>query len=192
MATRQQGLEQTMEDAIAATTQALAAGRPLLVCGNGGSAADAEHTVGELVGRFLHERRALRAICLAANSAVLTAWSNDYSFETVFSRQVEAYGEPGGILFAISTSGNSKNVVAALEVARGLQMTNIGLTGENGGRMAAFCDHLLTVPSSFTPAIQQVHLCLYHYFCAGLEAALIARAEANSPSATLEPRAQSK
>src|SRR6266568_4428283 len=134
LATRQEGFERTMEAAIAATARALAAGRPLLVCGNGGSAADAEHIVGELVGRFLKDRPALKAFCLASNAAVLTAWSNDYSFETVFSRQVEAYGEPGGILFAISTSGNSRNVIAALKTARSLPMTNIGLTGAGGGQ----------------------------------------------------------
>lgn len=180
-ATRDQGLDAVMNQAIAATAEALAAGRALLVCGNGGSAADAQHIVGELVGRFLQERRALKAICLAADPAVLTAWSNDYSFDTVFSRQVEAYGEPGGILFAISTSGNSRNVVAALETARARQMITIGLTGAGGGRMAALCDYLLAAPSTFTPAIQQVHLCLYHYFCAGLESALTASPSELSP-----------
>jgi D-sedoheptulose 7-phosphate isomerase len=168
-ATRGQGLGPIMDQAVTATARALAAGRPLLACGNGGSAADAEHIVGELVGRFLRERSAMKAICLSANPAVLTALSNDYSFDTVFSRQVEAYGEPGGILLAISTSGNSPNIIAALEAARALRMINIGLTGAGGGKMAALCDFLLAVPSSFTPAIQQVHLCLYHYFCAALE-----------------------
>jgi len=107
-----------MDEAIAVTARALAAGRPLLVCGNGGSAADSQHIVGELVARFLRERRALKAICLASNPAVLTAWSNDYSYETVFARQVEAYGEPGGVLLGLSTSGNSPNVVRAFEAAR--------------------------------------------------------------------------
>ena len=173
VATRRQGLDPIMDQAVAATARALAAGRPLLVCGNGGSAADAQHMVGELVGRFLRDRPAMRAICLAANSAVLTAWSNDYSFDTVFSRQVEAYGEPGGVLFAISTSGNSRNVIGALEAARAVRMTTIGLTGAGGGKMAALCDFLFAVPSSFTPAIQQVHLCLYHYFCAALEEQIV-------------------
>lgn len=170
--TRDVGLDRPMQDAIAASANALRSGLPLLVCGNGGSAADAQHIVGELVGRFLAERRALKAICLASDPAVLTAWSNDYSFETVFSRQVEAYGEPGAVLMGISTSGNSRNVVLALEAARGIGMGTIGLTGAGGGKMAPLCDHLLAVPSSFTPAVQQVHLCLYHYFCAGLESAL--------------------
>jgi len=170
--TRAQGLTPAMDAAIAATAAALAAGRPLLACGNGGSAADAQHIVGELVGRFLRERRALRAICLSSNLAVVTAWANDYSYDTVFSRQVEAHAEPGGVLLALSTSGNSRNVVKALETARAAGMTTIGLTGEGGGAMAPLCDHLFAVPSRYTPAIQQVHQCLYHCFCAGVEAAL--------------------
>lgn len=171
-ATRAAGLAPAMEAAVVATAAALQAGRPLLVCGNGGSAADAQHIVGEMVGRFLKERRAFRAICLSSNSAVLTAWANDYSYETVFSRQVEAYAEPGGVLLGLSTSGNSKNVVNALAAARAAGMITIGLTGEGGGAMAPLCDHLFAVPSRSTPAIQQVHLCLYHCYCAGVEAAL--------------------
>ncbi len=173
-ATRAHGLDGVMTEAVAATAVALRAGRPLLVCGNGGSAADAQHIVGEMVGRFLKERRALKAICLASNPAVLTAWSNDYNYDTVFARQVEAYGEQGGVLLGLSTSGNSKNVVLALEAARELGMVTIGLTGEGGGRMAGLCDHLLAVPSRFTPAIQQVHLALYHCYCAAVEEAVLA------------------
>jgi D-sedoheptulose 7-phosphate isomerase len=171
-ATRALALDAAMDAAVAATATALGANRPLLVCGNGGSAADASHIVGEMVGRFLKERRALKAICLASNNAVLTAWSNDYSFETVFARQVEAYAEPGAVLLGISTSGNSKNVVLALEAAKARGMVTVGMTGEGGGRMAPLCDHLFAVPSRSTPAIQQVHLCLYHHFCASVEAAL--------------------
>ena len=171
-ATRASTMAPAMNAAIAATAAALRAGRPLLVCGNGGSAADAQHIVGEMVGRFLKERRALRAICLSSNPVVLTAWANDYSFETVFSRQVEAYAEPGGVLLGLSTSGNSKNVINALEAARAAGMVTIGMTGEAGGAMAPWCDHLFAVPSRSTPAIQQVHLCLYHCYCAGVEAAL--------------------
>lgn len=171
-ATRGLNVGSAMAAAVAATVEALRAGRPLLVCGNGGSAADAQHIVGEMVGRFLKERRALRAICLSSNPAVLTAWANDYSYETVFSRQVEAYAEPGAVLLGLSTSGNSKNVVKALEAARAAGMVTIGLTGEGGGAMAPLCDHLFAVPSRLTPAIQQVHLCLYHYYCAAVEAAL--------------------
>jgi D-sedoheptulose 7-phosphate isomerase len=171
--TRAAGLDAVMDRAVAATAAALRADRPLLVCGNGGSAADAQHIVGELVGRFLKERRALRAICLSSNPAVLTAWSNDYGYDTVFSRQVEAYGQEGGVLLGLSTSGNSPNVVLALEAARARGMTTIGMTGRGGGRMAPLCDHLLAVPGTATPAVQQVHLCLYHCFCAAVEEAVL-------------------
>lgn len=161
-----------VEAAVAAVTAALGANKALLVCGNGGSASDAQHITGELVGRFLKERRGLKAICLSSNPAVLTAWSNDYSYDTVFSRQTEAYGEPGGVILGISTSGNSRNVIAAFEVARGLGMTTIAMTGEGGGKMAAVSDILLDVPSRSTPLIQQVHICLYHYLCEQVEARL--------------------
>ena len=169
--TRKAGLETAMEGAVAATVRAVSAGKPLLVCGNGGSASDAEHIVGELVGRFLKNRRALNAICLSSNAAVLTAWSNDFAYDDVFARQVEAHGAPGAVLLGLSTSGNSPNVVRALERARAMGMATIGMTGEGGGRMAALCDHLLAVPSRFTPAVQQVHLALYHYYCASVEEA---------------------
>jgi D-sedoheptulose 7-phosphate isomerase len=161
--------EATMQAAIDACVTSLKNNRPILICGNGGSAADAMHIAGELIGRFLKERRALKCICLADNLAVLTAWSNDYSYDTVFARQVEAYGEPGGTIIGLSTSGNSKNVVAAFEQAKSLDMTTIGLTGEGGGAMATTTNHLLTVPSRSTPLIQQVHICLYHYLCAQIE-----------------------
>lgn len=159
----------TVEKAAETVAAALREDRPFLVCGNGGSAADAMHITGELVGRFLRQRRALNAICLSSNPAVLTAWSNDEDFATVFSRQVEAHGRHGGAILGISTSGNSANVVHALAVARRMGMTAIGLTGEGGGAMAAECDILLDAPSRHTPVIQQVHICLYHYLCQRIE-----------------------
>lgn len=161
-----------VEAAVDAVATALGANKALLVCGNGGSASDAMHITGELVGRFLKERRGLKAICLSSNAAVLTAWSNDYSYDTVFSRQTEAYGEPGGVLLGLSTSGNSRNVIAAFEVAKSLGMTTIAMTGEGGGKMAGLSDILLDVPSRSTPLIQQVHICLYHYLCEQVEAQL--------------------
>ncbi|MFT3975871.1 MAG: SIS domain-containing protein [Sphingomonas bacterium] len=160
------------EVAIDAIVRALAAGKPMLVCGNGGSASDAMHIAGELVGRFLKERKALNCICLSSNPSVLTAWANDYSYETVFSRQVEAYARAGGVVLGISTSGNSGNVVEAFRVARELGMTTIGLTGEGGGKMAEFTNILVDAPSRSTPLIQQVHICLYHYICEQVEARL--------------------
>lgn len=158
-----------MEGAVDAILAALKAGKPFLVCGNGGSASDAMHITGELVGRFLKERRALRTICLSDNPAVLTAWSNDYSYETVFSRQVEAYGEPGAVILGLSTSGGSKNVIAAFQQARKMGMKTIALTGEGGGELGRHADYLLAAPSRCTPLIQQVHICLYHYLCGQVE-----------------------
>jgi D-sedoheptulose 7-phosphate isomerase len=158
--------------AIDAIATVLEAGRPLLVAGNGGSAADAMHITGELVGRFLKERRALNCICLSSNPAVLTAWANDYSYDTVFSRQVEAYGVKGGAIIGISTSGNSKNIIEAFNVAREMGVTTIALTGEGGGKLAQLSDILIDVPNRSTPLIQQVHLCLYHYICEQVEARL--------------------
>lgn len=159
-----------LEPAARLIAQALKADKPLLVCGNGGSAADAQHITGELVGRFLKERQALRCICLSDNPAVLTALGNDYGYATVFARQVEAYGQAGGAVLGLSTSGNSENVVAAFEKARSLGMTTIALTGQGGGKLAALSDILIDVPSSHTPDIQQVHLCLYHFLCERIEA----------------------
>jgi D-sedoheptulose 7-phosphate isomerase len=158
-----------MDAAIDCIVAALSSGQPLLVCGNGGSAADAMHITGELVARFLKDRRAFRVICLSDNPVVLTAWSNDCSYETVFARQVEAYGGEGAVLLGLSTSGTSRNVVAAFQQARRMGMRTIALTGEGGGTLAPLTDFLFAVPSRHTPLIQQVHLCLYHYLCEHVE-----------------------
>lgn len=160
-----------VEEAIAAIVAALSDGKPLLVCGNGGSASDAMHITGELVGRFLKERKAINCICLSSNTAVLTAWANDYSYDSVFARQVEAYGKTGGALIGISTSGNSPNVVRAFETARSLGVKTVGLTGEGGGKLARVSDILIDVPSRRTPIIQQWDICIYHYICERIEAA---------------------
>jgi D-sedoheptulose 7-phosphate isomerase len=166
--------EDLLSAALKAITGALREGKPLLVCGNGGSAADAMHITGELVGRFLMKRKAINAICLASNTAVLTAWANDYSYDEVFSRQVEAFGKPGAAIIGISTSGNSKNIVAAFEQARSMNMITITLTGEGGGKLAGLSDFLFAVPSHSTPLIQQAHICLYHYLCQAIESDLAA------------------
>jgi D-sedoheptulose 7-phosphate isomerase len=162
-------LDQEIEKAIDMILDCVKAEKPLLVCGNGGSASDAEHITGELVGRFLKERRAINAISLVSNAAALTAWSNDYEYETVFSRQVEAHGKKGGLLFCISTSGNSKNILKAIESARDLGIPVIGMTGEGGGKMASLCDLLLDVPSKHTPRIQELHIHIYHHICEEVE-----------------------
>ncbi|OQM76896.1 D-sedoheptulose-7-phosphate isomerase [Manganibacter manganicus] len=165
-------LSDEMERAIAAIVSALSQGKALLVCGNGGSASDAFHIAGELVGRFLRERKAYNVIALPANAAVLTAWGNDYGFDTVFARQVEAHGGPGAVLLAISTSGNSPSILAAAEQAREMDMAVIAMTGDTGGRLKPLADILLNVPSAETPIIQQGHLCLYHHLCEVVEARL--------------------
>jgi D-sedoheptulose 7-phosphate isomerase len=145
------------------------AGRKLLVFGNGGSSADAQHLSAELVGRFARERAALPAIALTTNQAILTAWSNDYSFEDVFARQIEALGQPGDVAWGISTSGTSPNVVKGLRQARERGLRTIGLTGQSGGAMGEFSDVLLAVPLTATARIQEVHLVTYHAICAALE-----------------------
>jgi len=176
--------QEVVDAAIDTITGALP-GKPLLVCGNGGSAADAMHITGELVGRFLRDRLALRVICLSDNPVVLTAWSNDFSFDTVFSRQVEAYGEPGAVLLGISTSGNSKNVIAAFQQARKLGMKTIALTG-GGGALGALADYSIAIPSNSTPLIQQAHLCVYHYLCQKIEERMIERLSCNTRSKQLQ------
>lgn len=175
-ALRAHDLDAAVDRAVDVIVTALAAGKPMLVCGNGGSAADAQHIAGELVGRFLKERRGYNVIALGTDTAVMTAWSNDYSFESLFAREVEAHGSKGAVLLAISTSGNSKNVLAAAETARQTGMTVIALTGQGGGKLKPMADILLDVPSRFTPVIQQGHLCLYHYLCGAIEERLTAEA----------------
>ena len=150
----------------------LSKGNKLLVCGNGGSAADAMHICAELVGRFLKDRRALPAIALNTDPAFLTAWSNDFSYESVFARQVEALAKPGDVVWGISTSGNSKNVLAALKTAREVGAFTMALTGQGGGALAEYADVLLAVPLSVTARIQEVHTVTYHIICEAVEAAL--------------------
>ena len=168
----EKGLGARIDAAIQILVNALGQGRPVLICGNGGSASDALHISGELVGRFLLERRALNVICLNANVSVMTAWANDYDYATIFSRQVEAHGVPDGVLWGISTSGNSENIVSAMQQARKMGMHTIGLTGDTGGRMADLSEVLLNVPSTSTPRIQELHLPVYHYICEQVEARL--------------------
>ncbi|MER8368289.1 SIS domain-containing protein [Mesorhizobium sp. M0306] len=162
-------LTSEMERAVNAVVAALSQGKVLLIAGNGGSASDAIHIAGELVGRFLRERKAYNVIALPANAAVLTAWGNDYGFDTVFARQVEAHGSAGAVLLAISTSGNSPSILAAAQQARMMGITVISLTGDTGGKLKPLSDILLNVPSTSTPIIQQGHLCLYHHLCEMVE-----------------------
>ncbi|NBT85164.1 MAG: SIS domain-containing protein [Alphaproteobacteria bacterium] len=168
-----QQLAKSLEEAIKVTLNCLSHRRAFLVCGNGGSASDAQHITGELVGRYLKEREALNVICLSDNAAVLTALGNDYGYETVFSRQVEAYGSDKGVILGLSTSGNSLNVVNAFIQAKKMNITTIAMTGQGGGKLAAHTDILIAAPSKMTPLIQQVHIALYHYFCQEIEKRIV-------------------
>jgi D-sedoheptulose 7-phosphate isomerase len=152
-----------------AIRRALAAGGKLLLAGNGGSAADAQHIAAELVGRYKRERAALPAIALTTDTSALTAIGNDYGFEAVFARQVQALGRPGDMLLAISTSGRSPNILRALEAARDGRLTRIGLTGEKGGGLSRLCDITVAAPSSETALIQQLHIAAGHAICDYLE-----------------------
>nr|WP_270935504.1 D-sedoheptulose 7-phosphate isomerase [Roseomonas sp. MO-31] len=154
---------------------ALRAGRKVLVCGNGGSAADAQHWAGELVSRFNYDRPGLPAIALTTDTSILTAIGNDYGYDRVFARQVEALGQEGDVLLALSTSGNSPNIVAALEAARARSIATVGFTGEGGGKMAALCDICIRIPSRSTPRIQEGHEVLGHAICSMIEAAIFPR-----------------
>jgi D-sedoheptulose 7-phosphate isomerase len=147
-----------------AMSGALVAGHKVLFFGNGGSAADAQHLAAELAGRFLADRRSLPGIALTTNTSALTAIGNDYSFEDVFARQVEGLGAAGDIAFGISTSGNSKNVLRAMEVAARKRMTTVGLSGR-GGKLAAICDHCICIPSDQTPRIQEAQILTGHILC---------------------------
>jgi len=146
-------------------TAALKKGNKILLFGNGGSAADAQHLAAEFVNRFLIERPPLPAIALTTDSSVLTSIGNDYDFAEIFSKQVRAIGQPGDIAWGFSTSGNSPNVLKALETAKKLDMTTIAMTGRDGGAIAKAADHFLNVSSSHTPRVQEVHITAGHVIC---------------------------
>jgi len=148
---------------------ALRGGGTIYVCGNGGSAADAQHIAGELVGRFLRERQALACVALTTDSSLLTCIGNDYSFDEVFARQVRALVRPGDALWAISTSGNSANILRAAEAARQRGAKVLAMTGRSGGRLKDLADVALCVPADSTPRIQQGHLALLHLLCGLVE-----------------------
>jgi len=150
-------------------TEALQGGRKLLIAGNGGSAADAQHIAGEFVSRLMFDRGPLPAIALTTDTTVLTAIGNDYGYEFVFERQVQTLGQPGDVFVGISTSGKSLNILRALAMARSLRMVTLGLTGSRGGQMIELCDLLLDAPSRNTAVIQQIHITAAHIFCALVE-----------------------
>ncbi len=145
----------------------------ILVAGNGGSFADASHFAGELVGRFMRERRALPVLTLGADTAITTAWSNDYSFDDVFARQLQAYAHAGDIFLAISTSGNSKNLIRAAQYARDNNIFVLSLLGRDGGQLLALSDCALVVPHSLTSRIQEAHICILHALAQDIEDSVI-------------------
>jgi len=151
------------------TATAMKSGRKLMVCGNGGSAADSQHLVAEFVSRLTVDRPALRAVALTTDSSILTAIGNDYSYDNVFERQVEALGNEGDVLMAISTSGNSKNCVKALKLAKKMGIHTIAYTGNKGGAMAELADINVIIPSDVTMNIQESHLALEHIYCMVVE-----------------------
>lgn len=157
------------EQFVEAVVSAFRKGNKMLLCGNGGSACDAQHVAGELVGRFLKERHPLPAIALSAPDAILTCVGNDYSFADVFARQVHALAQPGDIVVGISTSGNSPNVIRAMEAARHCQAVCVGFTGADGGKLREITDICLCVPSKETARIQEAHITLWHAVCEEIE-----------------------
>ena len=158
-------MEQNIEIASTIVITTLKNGNKVLLCGNGGSAADAQHIAAELTGRYKSERKGLPAIALTTDTSALTAIGNDYGYDRVFDRQVEALAKDGDVVIGISTSGNSKNVVAALKLARELGCKTIGLSGRDGGVMNDVCDINLVVPSNDTPRIQEMHILFGHTIC---------------------------
>src|ERR1700688_472874 len=151
----------------------LRAGNRLLIIGNGGSAADAQHIAAEIVGRYKQDRPAYAAIALTTDTSALTAIANDYGFENVFARQVAGVGARGDVLLALSTSGRSANILAALRTGRGHGLVTIGFTGASGEALGALCDHLLVARGDDTPVIQQIHLAVAHGICDEIERSLM-------------------
>ncbi len=158
-------MQEPLLEASKLAVETLRAGNKILICGNGGSAADAQHIAAELTGRYKTERRGLPGIALTTDTSALTAIGNDYGYDRVFDRQVEALAQKGDLLIGISTSGNSTNVINALKVAREMGCKTLGLTGRDGGAMNELCDINLVVPSNDTPRIQEMHILFAHTIC---------------------------
>ena len=169
------GIISAIGDIAETCTESLCLGHKIMFCGNGGSAADAQHLAAELSGRFYFDRKPLAAEALTVNTSFLTAVSNDYSFEDVFARMVEGNGNEGDVLFGLSTSGNSENVIRAFEVAHSKKIITVGLTGETGGKLAPLSDFIIRVPSTDTPRIQEAHILIGHIICELIESNLFPR-----------------
>jgi len=165
-------LIENISNVVSVCVSVLNKGNKILFAGNGGSAADCQHLAGELVSRFHYDRPGLQGIALTTDTSILTAIGNDYGYERVFARQIEAIGLPGDVLFAISTSGRSPNILEAVRTARQKNMIIIGMTGRNGRDLAGMCDHCLSTPSDSTPKIQEGHILMGHIICQFIEAGI--------------------
>ncbi len=168
-------LLQVIEEVSRVCIEAYEKGNKIMVCGNGGSASDAQHMTGELVGRYKLERAGIPAIALNANATVMTALGNDYDYESIFAKQVAALGKNEDILFVISTSGNSENTVLACEAAKKMGIITVALTGNGGGKLGELCDFVINVPSDNTPRIQEMHILVIHSICGLIEKELYNR-----------------
>jgi D-sedoheptulose 7-phosphate isomerase len=155
----------TIEEVVNVIADAFRKGKRVYFCGNGGSAADAQHLAAEFSGRFYTDRKALPAEALHCNTSYLTAVANDYSYDVVYSRIIDGIGDEGDVLIGLSTSGNSKNIINAFEAAKEKKIVTVGFTGHNGGKMKSCTDHLINVPSSDTPRIQESHILVGHIIC---------------------------
>jgi D-sedoheptulose 7-phosphate isomerase len=164
-----EALVKSVNEAANRCIRALKKGNKILIAGNGGSAADAQHIAGELVNRFGFERPGLAAIAITTDTSVITSISNDYGFSKVFARQIEAIGKKGDVFISLSTSGTSENILEAIKEAKRKGIINIGLTGKTGGKMAKLCDLVIKVPSADTPRIQEVHILISHIICSLIE-----------------------
>lgn len=176
------GIAPLIADVARLIIASMRSGGKLIVFGNGGSAADAQHLSAELVGRYRQNRKALPAIALTTDSSALTSISNDYGFDTIFSRQLEALGRPGDIIVALSTSGNSPNILRALETAKKMGIPSIGLTGKSGGKMRSSVNVCLSVPSDSTPRIQEAHGLVIHILSGLIESALAGEKTTQEPA----------
>ena len=171
-------IQRALSDVSRVIIAAYERGNKTLIAGNGGSAADAQHIAGEFVSRFYFDRPALASIALTTDTSILTAIGNDYGYEKVFSRQIQANGVRGDVFICISTSGNSRNIIEAILTAKEKGLITVGLTGKMGGKMKELCDHIICIPSDETPRIQEGHILIGHIVCAVVEEALFSRVEA--------------
>ena len=166
---KENGYDDRVIEIVEVIVKSMKNGGKVLVCGNGGSAADSQHIAAELVGRFVKERKAMASIALTTDSSILTCMGNDYGFDDIFSRQVEGLGKKGDILIGISTSGNSKNVIKAVEKAKELGVITVGLLGKDGGKLKDMCDYDITFNYNETARVQEHHIMTYHMICEFVE-----------------------